>query len=123
MTYSPNFYNKPSYTGKRKQLRKDQTKAETVLWHGIRAKKLGYKFRRQFQIGRYIVDFCAPSVRLVVELDGNVHEGREKEDMKRQQSIEEQGFSVLRIKNEQLLEDLDASLHVIHKACMNQKNI
>jgi len=110
MTYSPAFYNTTSYKEKRRRLRKDQTKAESLLWKHIKAKKLGCKFRRQCQIGPFIVDFCCYSNRFIIELDGNIHEGRQEQDRKRQQYLEAQGFFVLRILNDRIFEDLDSVL-------------
>ena len=54
-------------------MRREPTLTESVLWERLRGKRLGVVFRRQVVIGRYIVDFCAPAVRLVVEVDGGYH--------------------------------------------------
>jgi len=62
-------------------LRRTQTGAEARLWAVLRGRRLGgLKFRRQHPIDRYVVDFCYPSQGLVVEIDGDVHAGRESQD-------------------------------------------
>ena len=57
------------------ELRQEQTESESVLWEQLRGRRLnGAKFRRQHSIGRFIVDFCCPSAKLVVEVDGGIHD-------------------------------------------------
>ncbi len=89
-----------------RQLRKNQTKAEEIFWELVRNKKFnGLKFRRQHQIGSYIVDFYCHSEKLIIELDGEVHntEERKKHDKKRDAYLTAIGNKVLRFKNEDLL--------------------
>jgi very-short-patch-repair endonuclease len=59
------------------------TTTEALLWEELRAEKLGVRFRRQVVLGRYIADFVAPRAKLVVEVDGEVHEGRAAADARR----------------------------------------
>jgi len=73
MTYTSSHWNTPDYKGRRRELRKSATKAENALWERIRRKQLGAKFRRQFQIGPYVADFCCPRLRFIVEVDGDAH--------------------------------------------------
>ena len=96
-------------------LRKRQTRAEATLWQYLRASRLdGHRFRRQHPIDRYSVDFACLSLKLVIELDGRVHDEDEQQldDYHRQQAIEALGWSVLRFTNDQvtsaLLTVLDA---------------
>lgn len=89
----------------RRRLRRKNTKAEAVLWQELRASKRGVKFRRQVSIGPYIVDFYCHECRLVVELDGPIHEDEDwKEyDVRRQAWIESQGYIVIRFLNDEVL--------------------
>jgi len=92
--------------------------AEALLWEEVRNNKfLGLKFRRQHPVGRYIADFYCDKERLVIELDGKIHELQEvKEyDMIRQKEIENRRIKVLRIKNEEIFNDLAGVLKKIEK--------
>ena len=99
-----------------RELRENQTPAEGVLWELLRNRQVAnLKFRRQHQIGPYIVDFFCNDLKLVVELDGEVHSGKAqvKKDQKRQAYLESLGFEVLRFDNDQFLEDPEAALNQI----------
>jgi very-short-patch-repair endonuclease len=67
----------------------------------------GLKFRRQHAIDRYIVDFYYPEARLVIEVDGPIHEFTQDEDTQRQLKLEEHGLRVLRFSNDQVLYKLE----------------
>ena len=98
-------------------LRRRSTPAEIRLWRFLRDRRLlGVKFRRQMPIGRFVVDFCSPQCKLVVELDGPQHADREDEDRQRTALIERAGFRVLRIWNDDVFEDLEAVLATIASA-------
>lgn len=90
-------------TDRARQLRADQTFPERVLWGRLRGNRAGAKFRRQYPIGLFIVDFCCPERRLIVELDGRSHIGMWQEDRARQEWLESQGWRVLRFSNDQVL--------------------
>lgn len=102
-----------------RHLRRAVTAAESHLWNALRARRLGgFKFRRQHPVGPFVVDFCCPGHRLVVEIDGDVHAGREQEDQTRTEAIEERGYFVIRFTNEEVLRSLDTVLGEIHRvAC------
>jgi type I restriction-modification system DNA methylase subunit/very-short-patch-repair endonuclease len=90
-----------------RELRQAQTEAEAFFWELVRGRKFeGLKFRRQHQIGDYIVDFYCHEKRLVIELDGEVHEGakQKKHDAQRDKYLTSLGNQVLRFKNKALLE-------------------
>jgi len=78
-------------------LRQHLTSSEARLWNELRASRLGVAFRRQFVMGRYIADFCAPRVRLIVEVDGGYHQGRAHLDARRDAELQRAGYRVLRI--------------------------
>ncbi len=98
------YTNKSSLTQRRKELRNNQTKAEQELWKYLRTQQLGVKFRRQYSIGNYIVDFYCHELRLIIELDGWVHgeEVNRKKDAIRQNKLESKGYIVKRYRNEQV---------------------
>src|SRR4051812_39939218 len=78
-----------------KQMRAEPTLAENHLWRFIRKQSLGIKFRRQHVFDRFIVDFYAHEVRLVIEVDGAIHEYTQEEDGVRQEFLESLGLRVV----------------------------
>jgi very-short-patch-repair endonuclease len=97
-----NLFNRKGLKSYRSSLRNRSTSAEAVLWDILKSKNLdGRKFRRQYSIGSYIVDFCCPSEKLIIELDGDPHGEYHKiqEDENRDKYIESLGFTVLRFEN------------------------
>ncbi len=99
-----------------KNLRKNSTDAERVLWKVLRAKQVeGLKFRRQEPIGKYIVDFVCFEKDLIVEVDGGQHS--EAVDAGRDAWLRSQGFTVLRFWNHDVLQNIEGVLEVILRAC------
>lgn len=95
---------------RRRELRSRMTEAEKRFWSMIRLKQIdGIKFRRQFSVKAYVVDFYAAIPRLAVEIDGGYHLNPEQQayDAERQAEIEEHGITFLRFTNEQIFTDLD----------------
>lgn len=93
-------------TANARRLRRDQTLAEKTFWALVRNRRLGgFRFLRQHPIDRYIVDFACEAAKVIVELDGAVHEGRENEDARRTETLELFGYVVLRFRNERVLAD------------------
>jgi len=93
-------------TANARRLRRNQTFAEKVLWKLVRNRQLGgFKFARQIPIGRYFADFVCEAGKLIVELDGPAHEGREDYDERRTQGLELFGYVVLRFSNDRVLVD------------------
>ncbi len=89
-----------------RRLRQDQTLAEKTLWNLVRNRRLGgFRFLRQHPIDRYFADFVCEAAKLIVELDGAVHEGREEYDARRTEVLERFGYVVLRLRNERVLAD------------------
>lgn len=74
---------------------------------------LGCKFRRQYPIESYIVDFCCPERRLMIEVDGPTHENREEYDLTRQNRLNQLGYRVLRFKNEDVLLNIEGVLDTV----------
>jgi very-short-patch-repair endonuclease len=97
-----------------RKLRRNQTDAERKLWFCLRDRRLhGLKFRRQTQIGQYIVDFCCETARLIVELDGGQHAERGERDAARTAALEAQGYLVLRFWNHDVIQNIDGVLESI----------
>jgi len=104
-----------------RELRKKATPAETLLWELLRDHRfLGLKFRRQHQIGSYVVDFYCDEKKLVVELDGPVHDtpARRAIDHKRDAYLRSLGLTVIRISNQKLLEKTEDALAEIASATL-----
>jgi very-short-patch-repair endonuclease len=97
-----------------KELRKNLTPVEEKLWVHLRGHRMGdVQFRRQHAIGNYIVDFCAPSKKLVIELDGGQHLEQAEYDKERTTFLNSKGYKVLRFWNNDVMNDLDAVLTAI----------
>ncbi len=90
-----------------RQLRRDISLPERVLWQQLRLRPGGSKFRRQHPIGPYVVDFCCLSARFVVEVDGSAHDNtdRVKFDGRRTGFLKDNGFRVLRVNASRVLAD------------------
>ncbi len=84
--------------------RTDPTFPEAIFWKYLRDRRMeGLKFRRQLPLGPYIADFACPSIRLIVELDGGVHDLRLEQDAKRDAWLTANGWTVLRFRNNEVL--------------------
>lgn len=89
-----------------RRLRRSQTLAEKTLWTLVRNRRLGgFRFLRQHPIDRYFADFVCESAKVIVELDGPAHEGREDHDHRRTETLALFGYLVLRFRNERVLAD------------------
>ena len=100
-----------------KSLRKYPTEAERVLWEQLRNKKLdGIKFRRQHAIESYIADFVSLEYRLVIEVDGNIHDFQPEWDQLRTEFLELCGFKVVRFTNSDVLNRIKKTLEELNKA-------
>jgi very-short-patch-repair endonuclease len=87
------------------------TLPEKKLWLFLRCKRmLGYKFRRQIPFAPYIVDFVSHKLKLILELDGKQHNENYLYDQKRDRFLESRGYKVLRIRNEDIYKNLEATL-------------
>jgi predicted helicase/very-short-patch-repair endonuclease len=98
-----------------REMRKNPTPAEDALWQHLRLNQLGVKFRRQHAIGPFIVDFYAREARLIIEVDGPIHEKQKEYDEMRQAYLESLGYRVVRFTNEQVLQNIDAVLAILQK--------
>jgi very-short-patch-repair endonuclease len=100
-----------------RRLRRDQTRAEVILWNCLRNRGLdGFKFRRQVPIDRYFADFACREAKVVVELDGGQHADAIAYDEARTEVIEQAGYRVVRLWNNHVVEELDGALEEISRA-------
>jgi pyrimidine deaminase RibD-like protein/riboflavin biosynthesis pyrimidine reductase/very-short-patch-repair endonuclease len=101
-----------------REMRKNPTPAEKMLWDAVRNDQLGVRIRRQYSLGGRIVDFYVPSHRLGIEIDGEYHSTPVKKIDDAEQDTYfrlELGIRILRLRNEQVLNHLDNALHIIQK--------
>jgi very-short-patch-repair endonuclease len=106
-----------------RMLRKTMTDVERKLWSRLRSNQLGIKFRRQVPFGTYIADFMSLKEKLVIELDGSQHY---QEDVKRQDQIRDEyfkneGYTVLRFSNIEIIENIDGVLDMIWEIMQKKK--
>jgi very-short-patch-repair endonuclease len=100
-----------------RRLRRNQTEAERILWFRLRDRRLnGWKFRRQFPVDRYVVDFFCADARLIIELDGGQHAVRTDADAQRTKVLEAMGYMVLRYWNNDIMQNTDGVLEDIYAA-------
>jgi len=110
------IFNRTSERVKRKALRKAMPKAEVILWVYLKNRQLhGYKFRRQYSVGPYIIDFYCPKLKLAIEIDGPTHFTKQAEryDLQRQKYIESFGIHFLRVTNLDVYENIDGVIERI----------
>ena len=97
-----------------RELRHKMTLPEKILWQFLRGSIFaGLRFRRQHPIGHYIADFCCPSKKLIIELDGEYHDTIKQEDRQRDDCLRKDGFRILRFTNDQVFERIEWVLHTI----------
>ena len=106
---------------KAKQLRNNMTGTEEVLWMHLRTGINGFKFRRQHPIGNYIVDLFCFKAKLVIEIDGSVHNKDEikEKDINRQQELESLGYTVIRFTNIEIHKQVETVLNKISELLNN----
>ncbi|MDA8214352.1 MAG: endonuclease domain-containing protein [Nitrospiraceae bacterium] len=118
------IYNKTIFRERRRDLRRNQTEAEKILWSRLRNKRcLGLKFFRQYSVGAYIMDFYCPEYKLAIELDGGQHaEDESKEyDRIRTDYLKSKGIEVVRFWNNEVLNNTDGVFEEITKKLTFQR--
>ena len=104
--------------GRARELRHDSTCPERLLWSRLKdGQCAGLKFRRQQAFEKYVVDYYCPSARLIIEIDGESHDGRVEGDRERQDFLEARGLRVIRFTNDEVLANIDEVLEVILRTC------
>ena len=105
-----NYSNHPATKEYRRLLRRTETPTEQMLWKKLRSKQMdGYRFRQQHGFGPYVLDFYCPSLRLCIELDGEIHnyEKVKQKDEERSLFLKENRITVLRFRNEEVEHNID----------------
>jgi len=98
-----------SQTDLARELRSRGTIPERILWNVLKNRQVaGLKFRRQVPIGEYVVDYLCADASLIVELDGMSHEGRQGYDAKRTEFLRLLGYTMFRVTNDEVLDDVEA---------------
>jgi very-short-patch-repair endonuclease len=110
------LYNKTSEKEKRQRLRNNMPPAEKIIWAKLRNRQIEEcKFRRQYSVGAFVIDFYAPELKLAIEIDGPSHfqAGAPEYDRDRQLFLESKGIQFLRFTNHQIYQDLDSAIESI----------
>jgi very-short-patch-repair endonuclease len=108
----------PDVFKKARELRRYETEAEKMLWSKLcRNQMVGLQFRRQHPINRFIVDFYCVKIKLVIEVDGNIHELPENKiyDIGRSQILNDFGITVIRVLNEEIIDDINNTIKQIEE--------
>ena len=106
----------------RRSLRRSMTSAEKLFWVKVRNKRLlGMRFKRQYGIGPYILDFFIPQLNICIEIDGSIHDLVEvkRKDVNKDAFLKQNGIHVLRFKNHQIENDMDSVIDCIKKEIAN----
>ncbi|MBX3064708.1 MAG: DUF559 domain-containing protein [Anaerolineae bacterium] len=97
-----------------REMRHEPTLAEQKLWALLRSRQLeDLKFRRQHPVERFIADFCCVSRKLIIEVDGEIHQYTQEEDAVRTEVLGSHGFTILRFSNDQVLKQPELVLATI----------
>ena len=110
------IHNIPTLKQRRRELRKNLTTAEAVLWKNLQGSRMaGKKFRRQHSVGKYVLDFYCPECQLAVELDGEAHftSIRAEYDVAREEFIKSLKIRIVRFENRLVFENLEGVLETI----------
>jgi len=108
-------FNRTEVKDLRRKLRQTQTDAETIFWSKVRGNQLGVKFRRQYSVKQFVIDFYVPEVRLAIELDGAVHftDEAQARDAEREAIIAQYGITFLRFTNTEVETNLTGVLEAV----------
>ncbi|MBU1297905.1 MAG: endonuclease domain-containing protein [Bacteroidetes bacterium] len=118
------IFNKSSMKERRRFLRSHMTEAEIKLWSKIRKRQIGEtKFRRQYSVGSYVLDFYCPEHKLAIEIDGTSHDRKDAReyDNVREDEIKQLGIHFLRFKNEEVLREIENVVTKINETIKNLK--
>jgi very-short-patch-repair endonuclease len=114
------LYNDQKLKDRRKELRRNQTEPELILWNRLKNKQCnGYRFLRQYSVGAYILDLYCPELRLGIEIDGGQHNEPEhiKYDLERTKFLSENNIKILRFWNSEIKDNLEGVYDKILEYC------
>ena len=116
-------YNHKEYKTIRRNLRKQEVGAEKILWSRLRNKQQEFRFRRQYGIGKYIIDFYCPKLKIALEIDGATHSEDEeiKNDLAREKFLNRFGVKIRRYTNNDVYNSLESVLTDIHEFCLERE--
>ena len=120
MKHNPYTHNAKDQKQLRQSLRNNATSAEAILWRALKGKQVnGLKFRRQFGVGPYVLDFYCPKLNLGIELDGEVHNTEEayEYDEARTRFLNENKIKVLRFSNDVVFNNTEAIIEAVKDVC------
>jgi very-short-patch-repair endonuclease len=107
------FYNKSKNLTKRILLRQSQTPQEIILWSKVRNNQLGFKIKRQYSVGPYVLDFYCPLKKLAIEIDGSQHIENKEYDVERTDYLSVFGIKVIRFWNNEINVNIDGVINKI----------
>ena len=120
ITANPYVY--PYIKDCREELKRNPTEAEKIIWEYLRAKKTGYKIRRQHVIDNYIADFVCLSQKVVIEIDGEIHLQQKEQDEQRTYALNDVGYKVIRFTNEEVISNSQLVADQIKEVLNNRDN-
>mgnify|MGYP003859224937 CR=1 FL=1 len=94
---------------------------EAALWRQLSGSMLGVAFRRQVVVGEFIADFLAPSVKVILEVDGRCHASRVRSDVRRDKRLARLGFRVFRLPHEVVLKNMPAAVSLVREALAERR--
>jgi len=112
------LYNLEILKSRRRVLRRNPPSPEIIVWNTVRNRQIdGCKFKRQYSVGRFVIDFFCPELKLAVEIDGDTHykESEQEKDRHRQQYLEKLGIKFLRFTNQDINENLNGVVERIRE--------
>ncbi|MBX4205515.1 MAG: endonuclease domain-containing protein [Candidatus Doudnabacteria bacterium] len=109
------LYNSQKLKLRRKLLRHNAPDPEQILWYYLRNKAFGYKFRRQYSVSQYVLDFYCSKLRLAIEIDGDSHFNPKARiyDTIREKRVKQQNIQILRFTNDEIRENIEAVIEKI----------
>jgi len=118
-----NPHNYPYIKDIREELKKNPTEAEKIIWEYLRAKKTGYKIRRQHIIDNFIADFVCLSKKVVIEIDGKIHLQQKEQDELRTYALNDDGYKVIRFTNDEVLTNPQSVANQIKKILDDRQTV
>jgi very-short-patch-repair endonuclease len=108
-----------------KQLRNNPTPAETILWMHLRNGVNNFKIRRQHPIGLYIADFYCHKVKLIIEVDGSIHDLQERKefDKERENDLKKWGYTIIRFTNQEVASQSEEVMRIITEKILELNNL
>jgi very-short-patch-repair endonuclease len=120
------LYNQTSEKQKRQALRNNMPPAEKIVWAKLRSQQIeSCKFRRQYSIDKFVIDFYSPELRLAIEIDGDSHyqDGAAEYDRERQEFLESKGTQVLRFTNQEVYQNMDGVVERIREVICGLREV